>query len=37
MLDDVTDERSQHRRMLEVDELRWDDELGHRPIMAAIS
>ena len=29
MLDDVTEQCSQHRRVLEVDELGWDRELGH--------
>lgn len=34
MLHDVTEQRSQHRRMLEVDELGPDDEVGHASSMA---
>lgn len=34
VLDDVTEQRSQHRRVLEVEELGWDDEVGHASSMA---
>ena len=34
VLDDMTDQHSQHRRLLEVEELGWDDKLGHGLIMA---